>query len=234
MGSLDQLDYSYPSAGELLAAGAVLPALGILAVAARFAARAKQKTYIGKDDVTILVALVFVMSMGVLLIYGNTKGAFGYPASSLSSVDAVSSRDEIQPNFLTFQLGFWFWIPAILGLGFIRLSVLFFYRRVFIANCGSAFDILSKILLYVVGVWTVLYLFLMVFYCGLNFPNQNAPAGGYSSQCLNGLELCLSFAVTDPALDLAIWILPMPTVSPSFLPSSCSLEFSLQRLITCL
>ena len=58
MGYSDQLIYSYPSASEVLAASIVLPILGILAIGARFAARAKQKTHIGKDDVTIVIALV--------------------------------------------------------------------------------------------------------------------------------------------------------------------------------
>ena len=110
------------------------------------------------------------------------------------------------------KLGWWLWILTVLAFGLIRLSVLFFYRRLFIGNGGTAFDILSKILLYAVAGWTLLFLILLIFYCGLDFPNKYAPGGGYGPHCLNIVQLYLGFTVTDFALDVAIWALPLPTV----------------------
>ena len=54
----DSLIYTYASASEVLAASIVLPILGIIVVGVRFAARAKQRTFVGKDDITISLALV--------------------------------------------------------------------------------------------------------------------------------------------------------------------------------
>lgn len=58
MGSRAALAYQYASTDEVLAASIVLPILSILAVGARFAARLKQRTLIGKDDIMISLALV--------------------------------------------------------------------------------------------------------------------------------------------------------------------------------
>lgn len=168
-----------------------------------------------------------------LNVTGNVKGAYGHP-SPRSPSSGVIPRDEPLEMFLAFKvclifhvdqrnttlisrkLLLFFQILAVLALGLIRLSILFFYRRLFLVHSRSRFDSMSKILLWIVAAWTVIFFFLVIFYCGLDFPIQNMIGGGYGPQCLNITGLLVGFAVTDIVLDLVIWILPMPMVSLPF------------------
>ena len=92
MNSSDTDAYSLPFAtpGEILAAAIVLPVLGILTVVLRFVARSKQGSPLGRDDGTIVAALVglsnlpehfvsdviFVSSAPSLLAYASSTVSF--------------------------------------------------------------------------------------------------------------------------------------------------------------
>lgn len=50
--------FSYPTAGEIIAAGTVLPILAIIAVILRFFVRSRQQAAVGLDDWLTIPALV--------------------------------------------------------------------------------------------------------------------------------------------------------------------------------
>ncbi len=50
--------FSYPTAGEIIAAGTVLPVLTIIAVSLRFCVRSRQQAAAGLDDWLTIPALV--------------------------------------------------------------------------------------------------------------------------------------------------------------------------------
>ena len=58
MAGQSSLIYDYASSSEVLAAGITLSVLGTIAVALRFIARLRAGASVGKDDTTILLALV--------------------------------------------------------------------------------------------------------------------------------------------------------------------------------
>ena len=66
------------AASNLLAVSIVLPILAIVTVVFRFKARRHQKTTPGVDDWLTLLALVFVVGMGVCGILGNQYVSLAY------------------------------------------------------------------------------------------------------------------------------------------------------------
>ena len=108
-------------------------------------------------------------------------------------------------------MAFFFWLPTTLAFGFIRLSVLFFYRRLFLVHSKSLFDIASRLLIYFVVLWTLLFVFLMMFYCGLNFPISGSIKG-----CIQPTPILVGYSASDIALDILIWVLPMSIVQSLF------------------
>lgn len=111
-------------------------------------------------------------------------------------------------------------MPAVLAVGFVRLSFLFLYRRLFLVHSRSMFDIVSLILIYVVVAWTTVFLLLLAFYCGVNFPIQDKPSGEIGPNCLNPTLIYLAYTASDFSLDILIWLLPMPIVCPTTMQPS--------------
>jgi hypothetical protein len=64
--------FAYATPGQIIAAGAALPAVGILVVILRFYTRASKKVKMGIDDYLILPALLFVIGMGATIIAGRS------------------------------------------------------------------------------------------------------------------------------------------------------------------
>ena len=98
----------------------------------------------------------------------------------------------------------------IVTLATIKMSILFFYRRIF---RGRAFDIASWVLIGVVAAWAITFFIAILAACGTsiaaNFQTLNALKG----ECVNTFDILIALAVSDVAVDLAILIMPIPLVS---------------------
>lgn len=99
----------------------------------------------------------------------------------------------------------------ILALATIKLSILFFYRRIF---RGRAFDIASWFLIGVVGVWVVTFFIAILAACGTSIAANFQTLGDLKTECVDTFEILIALAVSDVAVDLAILIMPIPLVSP--------------------
>jgi hypothetical protein len=94
--------------------------------------------------------------------------------------------------------------------GFIKLSALYLYRRLFVVNKWSAFDISTKICLVLCTMWMISLLLATVFGCGMNFDYSWKPLI-FVASCNTNLRL-EALMVTDLITDIAVWILPIPVV----------------------
>lgn len=101
-----------------------------------------------------------------------------------------------------------------LSNGFIKLSIIAFYRRIFVTRKNSAFDIVTKTLALVIFLWTFTFLLIDIFACGghvtanwgsLEEQNKYCDTIGYTS--LEG------FAVSDLIIDIFVLASPLPLVS---------------------
>lgn len=108
------------------------------------------------------------------------------------------------------QLEFPFDLMQILALATIKLSILFFYRRIF---RGRAFDIASWVLIAVVGAWAVTFFVAILAACGTKIEANFQTLGALKGECSNTFVILIALAVFDVAVDLAILIMPIPLVS---------------------
>lgn len=93
----------------------------------------------------------------------------------------------------------------------IKLSALYFYRRLFsVRGMRKPFDIVSMGTILLVCTWVVAYMILPFFQCG------NSPAVlwqvGKPKDCSNQKPYYLSLVIINFILDLWILLLPMPSV----------------------
>ena len=84
----------------------------------------------------------------------------------------------------------------------IKLSVLFFYRRIFYQR--QTFRVLNNILIGVITLWGLLFVFLEAFTCGAD-SNHGHP-------CAANEWLSLWFAITDVIGDIAVLAMPYPCI----------------------
>lgn len=98
-----------------------------------------------------------------------------------------------------------FWIAS---NTLIKLSILFFYRRIFM---GRVFSICNRILIGLSFVWLVYAFIACILYCGTNL-HRNFE-GGWASCDSWGLTIQTGVFCLDTFIDFFLLILPVPSVS---------------------
>ena len=99
----------------------------------------------------------------------------------------------------------------ILALALIKLSILFFYRRIF---RGRSFEIASWILIGVVVAWATAFFIAILAACGTSIAANFQTLGALKEECVNTFDILIALAVSDVAVDLAILVMPIPLVGP--------------------
>jgi hypothetical protein len=100
----------------------------------------------------------------------------------------------------------------IIAYGFIKLSLVFFYRRLFVVLKWSAFDIISLAYIAIIIMWTLAFFFLFLFMCKTKIYLHWAPLSETEDQCGDPLAPELGLVISDLITDIMILTLPMPIV----------------------
>lgn len=100
----------------------------------------------------------------------------------------------------------------ILAYGFIKLSVTFLYRRLFVTGKGTLFDWATKVSISVVILWTLTFLFGFLFGCGTHFSAAWGSLNDAALYCGATLDLDNALVVSDLITDILILCLPLPVV----------------------
>ena len=96
-------------------------------------------------------------------------------------------------------------------LAFTKLSVLFFYRRVFCTGHQVQwFNIATIVTMVIVFCWLVAFQFLAGFECGTHF--SALWDGTYEKYCSISFPYLYGLAISDFLLDIWILIMPIPIV----------------------
>lgn len=101
----------------------------------------------------------------------------------------------------------------IVGYGFIKLSIIYFYRRLFVTRSWSTFDVVTKVATIIIILWTLINFLIQVFSCGTHFQYQWFP-GRISARCLDFLQQLNALMITDFLTDVLVLVLPFPIVCP--------------------
>ena len=112
------------------------------------------------------------------------------------------------------QLEYPFDLMQIATLATIKMSILFFYRRIF---RGRTFDIASWVLIGVVAVWAITFFIAILAACGTSIAANFQTLGALKRECVNTFDILIALAVSDVAVDLAILIMPIPLVSRKYI-----------------
>ena len=103
----------------------------------------------------------------------------------------------------------------IASYGFCKLSIVFFYRRIFVVSKKDLFDLVTKITVGLTVAWTVAYLCAMGFNCGTKFWAHWGSYFELFTYCVGGHHIYESLLISDFILDVIILIIPLPMVRPS-------------------
>ncbi|RWA08690.1 hypothetical protein EKO27_g6426 [Xylaria grammica] len=220
--------FTYATPGGIIAAAAALPAIGIVVVALRFYTRFTQKARLGLDDFFIVPALALVIGMGVTLIVGEfhslmfmeiigvERGAVGYPTPPPPNADPNFVFTWRDPKITLVQkVQFITQLLMTAAYGFIKLSIVFFYRRIFVTSRRDGFDVVTKFSIALIVAWTLAYIFAVAFDCDTVW---SAHWGSYSDlfqYCHGGFpvqQIYESLLITDLITDVLIILLPLPKI----------------------
>ena len=113
-----------------------------------------------------------------------------------------------------------FQLMQTIALGFVKLSILFYYRRVFnTPNIQRGiFDVLTKILIALTATWSIAFFFTLLFKCGTSIEAQWGTVVDLMEKCGSKFFLVEdAFGISDFLLDLAVLLLPIPKVGAAML-----------------
>ncbi|KAE8310019.1 hypothetical protein BDV41DRAFT_566935 [Aspergillus transmontanensis] len=185
------LPFLLASAGEVLAAGVVLPIVCLACVMLRFLARGKQK-------------------------YQHLT-----PNMALAKYNRAYETEA--------KIEFYFQLFMIAAYGFIKSSIILFYRRIFVSNTKSRFAIISNICLAVTVVWAVAFFLLFLFGCKTKIYLHWAPIQEVRDKCGDPLAAESALVISDLITDLAILLLPFPKADDNM--QIWTLQMSVRRKI---
>ncbi|KAF2454427.1 hypothetical protein BDY21DRAFT_374041 [Lineolata rhizophorae] len=202
------LNPSFVHQSSVYALSIVLIVASVIVTCLRFVARRQQKAPLLADDYLMLAAVVFLLAMGSALIYGAAHDALG--------VSMFSLPEQRIPEIamLAGQIEYTSYIIDVVNLALTKLSLIFFYRRIFCTPSARTayFNIFTLVMAVIVGLWGIIMVFVFIFQCGTH---MNVLWDGTSEQenvCVETLPLMFGFSLTDMIFDFVILLMPLPKV----------------------
>lgn len=203
----------YATSAGIYAASIVLPILGVVLVVLRLNARRLQKASTGWDDFLMLPALCVVIGMGITLCIGVHGKAIGYPTPYEGTLTPEERMTTVNPTIaLMGKVQYAFCLLMVLAFGFLKLSITFFYRRLFVTARKTWFDWATKVVITIVLFWAVGFFFGFILGCGVH------PSAGWRSVkernefCASTADLDNGFVVSDLITDIMVLVLPLPVI----------------------
>ncbi|KAF2151900.1 hypothetical protein K461DRAFT_279413 [Myriangium duriaei CBS 260.36] len=193
---------SSTSKDGFIAVSSTLLGLSTIAVGLRVIARKKQNLAIKPDDIFAVVALLAYLGAIACEFQLVHMRKLGYSYAELSKDKSDTAT--------TVELALAWDVLAVCASAFIKLSALFFYRRLFtVKGMRTTFDLVSMGTAALVSVWLVVYIIMPFMQCGTHFA---ALYSGSSSVCFVQEPYYLSLCISNFILDLWILLLPIPSV----------------------
>lgn len=173
------------SVASIIVTAILLPLIGSAAVYLRFYIRLRLKpTFIGIDDWLILSSCIFVWAQGAMQV-------------AAASIGGLGKDNEYTVDLRIKKVSHAALIIEKITYTTIKLSVLWFFRRIFLHQ--KRFRIANDILIVLVTLWGFAFFFTFVFLGG----DINSPSQSWAS---------LWFGITDVVSDVAILALPYPCI----------------------
>ncbi|TVY18137.1 hypothetical protein LARI1_G004490 [Lachnellula arida] len=137
--------YATPAAVILISV--LFPILGLIAVFLRFYTRIKANGRLWVDDWLTIPALMLEFVLAGLLIWGAATKSLGdvFPQPDIPGPDGFLFSESPR-QIRTQHIQYFFDLIGVFEFGLLKLSILFFYRKVFCTAAlkTSTFDIVTR------------------------------------------------------------------------------------------
>ncbi|KAL2045433.1 hypothetical protein ABVK25_012097 [Lepraria finkii] len=195
----------------VIAAGAIWPPVCTTAVCLRFYTRHIQNNRLLADDWLLIPALILLVGMCASALRGVALHSVGYPTPKPASAYAEAHYASYQQQ--TTRKVLWsielMQIPA---LGLIKLSFMFFYKRIFAKGKGAAFKATINGFVGLIIIWIIGFFFGYLFVCKAHPSNYWTSLYNEKLYCNNSTQLHLGYAISDFIFDFLIIAFPIPLV----------------------
>jgi hypothetical protein len=102
---------------------------------------------------------------------------------------------------------------SIPGIGLTKLSFVYFFRRIFMANrTKSTFGNISSIVIVLLLLWASAFFFWTLFACAHGFSARWSTVAEFHAVCPSSIKSVLALAISDVLTDFMVLILPVPMV----------------------
>lgn len=209
----EKLPFAFVTPGEVFSIGLVFPLVCIVLGGARLHVRRLQQQTLGADDWLAILGIVMVTGMGTCLIVGERLRVMGYPTPVPSGTVATQAYGLFNKAYETeAKLEFAFQFLQCFEFCFIKASIVFFIRRVFVTHKRTFLDWASIGLICLIILWSVAFLMALIFGCGKNVAIHWAPLEELDESGCDGITPEKANLISDPILDFIILIFPLPSV----------------------
>jgi hypothetical protein len=100
----------------------------------------------------------------------------------------------------------------VISLGTIKLSFLFFFRRIFNVSMNKIFSIVTITMIVLVSIWTLGFFLTFLFACKGHFSAWWTSIAILRAQCIHTIEFNNGFALSDVIMDFMFLVIPVPIV----------------------
>ncbi|KAH4063448.1 hypothetical protein HBI37_002090 [Parastagonospora nodorum] len=200
---------------------AVMLALDIIAVFLRVVARRQRRQPLKADDWFCFIALTLSFGLATTLFIGVAQKALAYPTPTAPLRIRTALDTSNEKTIIVSRLQYIFLVISAPALGAIKISVVCFYRRIFVVDKTNLRDFSNAMYIFVialVSIWTGGFCLAFMFSCKGEFAAFWTSAISLITKCVNTLELFFAFAVSDFISDCFIIVLPIPMILGLHLP----------------
>ncbi|KAI1387194.1 plasma membrane protein Pth11-like protein [Hypoxylon trugodes] len=191
--------------GPIIAAAAVLPLVGLIAVILKFWVRKKQKQPLKADDWLMIPAILLTCGSGICVVYGVSQKVVAYPIGT-----SPPHSDGKHSTLCLIQWVFGLIFP--LTLGCIKTSFLFFYMRIFSVTRRSTVNyVLVGMIILVVSLSTAFFLADLI-QCVTNWSMMEGPSADILIYCTHMMKTAFAISICDFITDAMIIVIPIPLV----------------------
>ncbi|MCJ1360447.1 MAG: hypothetical protein MMC33_010452 [Icmadophila ericetorum] len=196
---------SSTSASSLNAVSGSFLAMSVVTVGLRFYTRSTQKTALDIDDWIMVPGVLLYLGACITIFIGVNDKVFGYATRSFTESQILSTAK------LSAQLQIAWDILSTCALACIKISALFFYRRIFCVSGRKAwFSILTLATAATIILWLITFLLLTGFQCGSHF--SALWDGTHLQYCTISFPFLYGLVISDLLLDVWVLALPIPQV----------------------
>ncbi|KAK8043775.1 hypothetical protein PG994_012613 [Apiospora phragmitis] len=178
----------------------VLAGVGFATTGLRLSVRTRfARVSLGLDDFFVILGEIVAATCTAMQYYNAIHGSGGEATDPDGRTNAIVATHKIDWAMIVIEK------PA---FGFVKLSILFFYHRVF--GVWPSFRRINNGLVCLVAAWTIIFTLADVLLCGAHpeliwgFDQTVA-----RRQCGHKGVLLLAFAVTSVATDMVLLVLPL-------------------------